>query len=173
MVERAGGLTAIPSGRRPPWPGRRAPVAPAGGDAAAGGCSRWLVLLLLLAACGRPAGEAPSPSPCRSSVPAVLANLTQAADPAAYAAQHDLDYRDGRVAVQIAVRGDPEAVVRGYDLDAQLFADPYYGPFLQARVPLDRLCALSHDQRVGAMAAPASPPGSARPAEQPLPRTDR
>lgn len=173
MVERDGELTAIPIGHRPSC-GIRDPVAHSGADGAAGSHGLWLVLLLLLAGCGRPPAESASDTPCRSSVQAVLSNLAQATDPAAYAAQHHLDYRDGRVTVQIAVRGDPEAVARRYDLEAHLITDHYYGPFLHARVPLDRLCPLSHDQRVGAIAAPASPPLiPTPPQEPPLPRIDR
>ena len=173
MVERDGALTTLPISHRPPWCGIRDPGTHSGSAVTTSVHRLWLVLLLLLAACGRTPAETASRPPCHSNMQAALANLAQAADPAGYAAQHDLDYRDGRVAVQIAVRGDPEAVAQRYHLEAQLIADHYYGPFLHAHVPLDQLCALSHDQGVGAIVAPASPPILALPQEQPLPRTDR
>jgi hypothetical protein len=66
-----------------------------------------------------------------------LAQLVQADDPAAFAAVHGQEYKDGFVSVQFRVVG-------GVDLSRYSLADvAQYRDLVEARVPLNRLCDLA------------------------------
>jgi hypothetical protein len=76
--------------------------------------------------------------------------LLQAADPAAFAADHGLFVADERARVEIELLEDPEGVAAGFDL----VVEAGYGQLLQALAPIHTLCDLANDPRVLLVRAP-------------------
>lgn len=122
---------------------------------------------IALAACsGRPKEETaggiaptadlsarPKTGECKKDfVDTALIELTQAADPAAYAKEKDLAYKDGEVLVNIDT---DTAKPTQFTLDDRIVQ--VYGGKLVTRsqtrfvmwVPLDKICGLSHEQDNG------------------------
>lgn len=104
---------------------------------------RQLLVLLcpvsILAAGCTPVRQTPDPQSTRMCLVAdsALAQLVQADDPAAFAAVHGQEYKDGYVSVQFAVSGNVNLSRLSLRDVAQ------YRDLVEARVPLDRLCDLA------------------------------
>lgn len=134
-----------------------------------------LTLMFLTPACmGQTTGEADrsAPQPAGTVMPVTAANVigrscralsdevlqvARADEPAAKARRNVIDYRGGRVEVDIRlVRQDGDFSADWRDLaqryDFQVQTAWRYGAI--ARVPVTRLCALADDQRVAAIARP-------------------
>jgi hypothetical protein len=80
-----------------------------------------------------------------------LQQLASADDPAAFAQTSGLEYDGARVRVVIELSGDagPDPAVYGLDIEGQ------YANLLQARVPVDQLCAVAGDPTVSGVRPPS------------------
>ena len=94
--------------------------------------------------------SAPQPDPTYGAACAKLDSqlyqLTQSADPAAFAANTLQEFRDGRVRVIVELSGTADPAP-SYDL----VEEARYANQIQAMVPVDRLCALANDANVAAV----------------------
>ncbi len=79
-----------------------------------------------------------------------LLQLTQAADPPAFATAHGLDYQNGMVRVIVDLRAGASLPL-GYGL----VVEAQYANLVQAWVPPSQLCALASDANVLSVRPPA------------------
>lgn len=86
-------------------------------------------------------------------LPPFYQDVLHALDPAALASQRRIEFRNGRVAVEVGLAADENDLAALYDLHILGRTDPY----LYALVPIHNLCALSNDPRVGVMRVPYAP----------------
>jgi hypothetical protein len=107
------------------------------------------VLSVLVTVIGLLLGQ--SVTPTCAQVDSRLIQLTQAPDPAAFAASAGLDYDDAGVLAIIELVGDDEPDPMAYGLTEEA----RYANLLQARVPVDQLCLVAADAAVANVRPPA------------------
>lgn len=80
-----------------------------------------------------------------------LPGLITAENRTAYAAEHDLQYEEGAVSVEVLLAGEEQPSEYMTDIDGQ------YGELLRGTVAVEELRPLANDSRVRAVRRPAQP----------------
>jgi len=119
-----------------------------------------IAVLLIWGLTGCGSGRSPVEKPAAGSSPSdypklasSLFQLTQAADPAAFADQHGLDYSDGEVQVMIELSGGQSALPGGYNIEVI----SQYQNRIDALVPLKELLQLAKESQIKAIRPPLKP----------------
>ena len=118
-----------------------------------------VLLIWGLTGCGgssNPAVEKPASGPSPNDYPKLagrLFQLTQAADPAAFANQHDLDYSEGQVQVMIELPIGQSALPGGYNIEVI----SQYQNRIEALVSIKELLRLAKEPKIKAIRPPLKP----------------